>query len=158
MPLSLAPVPREPRKPPTTRIFQPDEIQSFQSKFDISSFSDVVNYIKQSEEYRDFQVYTSSDSITSYRVVICSGIAIVKESIHTDSNLTVKLSYEGCNIPLSSYIALAEGSKLTSLDMLTNLPVYCKHAEGTCETNVIKELLKLQYNHPIVRPHTPPQC
>ena len=152
MPLSLAPVPREPRKPPTTRIFQPDEIQSFQSKFDISSFSDVVNYIKQSEEYRDFQVYTSADSITSYRVVICSGIAIVKECIHIDSNLTVKLSYEGCNIPLPSYIARAEGSKLTSLDMLTNLPVYCKHAEGTCETNVIKELLKLQYNNPKGRP------
>ena len=32
--------------------------------------------------------------------------------------------------------------------MLTNLPVYCKNAEEICETDVIKELIKLQYYNP----------
>ena len=47
-----------------------------------------------------------------------SGIATVKECIHVESNFYVKLIYE-CN-PIDR----AEGSKLTSLDMLTDLPVY----------------------------------
>ena len=71
-------------------------------------------------------------------------VATVKECVHVDSNLHVKLSYEGCPIPLPGYIDRAEGSKQTSLDMLTNLPVYCRNVEATCETNIIIELLKLK--------------
>ena len=36
--------------------------------------------------------------------------------------------------------------------MLTNLPVYCKNAEEICETDVIKEVIKLQYYNPQGRP------
>ena len=84
--------------------------------------------------------------------MISSGIATVKECIHIDGNLNVKLSYEGSPLPLPNYIDQAEGSRLTSLDMLTNLPVYCKNAERTCETKVINELIKLQYYNPKGRP------
>ena len=38
------------------------------------------------------------------------------------------------------------------MDMLTNLPVYRRNAEGSCETNVIKELLQVQYYNPKGRP------
>ena len=152
MPLSLAPVPSESRKTPTIRIFKPDELQTYKSKFEIKSFPDVVEFIKHSEEYKDFQFDVSNNNITTYRIVICSGIATVKECIHIDDNINVKLSYEGCHIPLPNYIDRAEGSRLTSLNMLSNLPVHCRNVEGTCETNVIKELLQLQYYNPKGRP------
>ena len=152
IPSSLAPVPSEPRKAPKIRIFQPDELKTFKSTFEIGSFGDVVRYIKISKEYNNFQIDVSDNSVTTYRVVISSGIATVKECIHIDGKLNVKLSYEGSPIPLPSYIDRAEGSRLTSLDMLTNLPVYCKNAEGTCESDVIKELIKLQYYDPKGRP------
>ena len=155
IPLSLATVPNEPRKLPTVRIFQPDELQAFKSTFEIRSFADVTRHIKQSKEYSDLQLEISNDCITAYRVVISSGVATVKECVHVDSNLHVKLSYEGCPIPLPGYIDRAEGSKLTSLDILTNLPVYCRNVEATCETNIISELLKLQYYNPKGIPHTP---
>ena len=155
IPLSLETVPSEPRKLPTVRIFQPDELQAFKSTFQIRSFADVTRHIKQSKEYSDLQLEICNDCITAYRVVISSGVATVKECVHVDSNLHVKLSYEGCPIPLPGYIDRAEGSKLTSLDMLTDLPVYCRNVEATCETNIISELLKLQYYNPKGRPHTP---
>ena len=152
IPLSLAPIPSEPRKTPKIRIYQPDELQTFKSKFEIGSFGDVVRYIKTSKEYNDYQIDVSNNSVTTYRIVISSGIATVKECIHIDGDLNVKLSYEGSPLPLPNYIDRAEGSRLTSLDMLTNLPVYCKNAERTCETNVINELIKLQYYNPKGRP------
>ena len=91
-------------------------------------------------------------TVVQHIVVISSVVATVKECVHVDSNLHVKLSYEGCPIPLPGYIDRAKGSKLTSLDMLTNLPVYCKDVEATCETNIISELLNLQYCNPKGRP------
>ena len=87
--------------------------------------------------------------------MINSWVATVKECVHDDSNLHVKLIYEGCPIPLPGYIDRAEGSKLSSLDMLTDLPVYCRNVEATCETNIISELLRLQYYNPKGSPHTP---
>ena len=72
----------------------------------------------------------------------------MQECIHVDSNLHFKLSNEGCPIPFPGYIDRAEGSRLNSLDMLTNLPVYLRNAESTCETDVIGELLKLKYYNP----------
>ena len=128
------PVPSCSRKTPTIRIFRPDELPTYKAKYEIKSFSDVVvKFIKDSDEYIDFHFDVTDNNITAYRVVICSGI-------------------EGCHIPPPSYIHLAEGSRLTSLDMLTNLPVYCRNAEGSCETNVIKELLQIQYYNPKGRP------
>ena len=56
IPLSLAPIPSEPRKTPKIRIYQPDELQTFKSKFEIGSFGDVVRYIKISKEYNDYQI------------------------------------------------------------------------------------------------------
>ena len=81
IPSSLAPIPSESRKVPKLRIYQPDELQSFKSKFEIGSFGDVVRYIKTSKEYNNFQVDVSDNSVTAYRVEISFGIASVKELI-----------------------------------------------------------------------------
>ena len=155
IPSSLATVPSELRKLPTVRIFQPDELQAIKSTFEIRSFADVTRHIKQSNEYSDLQLEIINDCITAYRVVMSSGVATVKECVHVDSNLYVKLNYASCPIPLPGYIDRTEGSKLTSLDMLANLPVNCRNVEATYETNIISELLKFQYYNPKGRPHTP---
>ena len=125
----------------------------FNSKYKLRSLADVIKYINNSQEYySDLQTVVSENSVTSYRVVICSGIATIRECIHIDSSFHIKLSYEGCPIPLSGYVRSAEGCKLTSLDMLTNLQTYCRNSESHYEINVIKELIQLQYYSPRGRP------
>ena len=79
-PLGLATVPSKPLKLPPVRIFQPDELQTFKSTFEIRSFADVTRHIKQSKEYRDLQLRITNDCITGYRVVISSGVATVKSA------------------------------------------------------------------------------
>ena len=152
IPSSLPTVPSECRKPPTFRIYQPDELDSFNSKYKLSSLADVIKYIKNSQEYSDLQTVVSENSVTSYRVVILTGIATIRECIHIDSNFHVKPSYEGCHLPLPGFIRSAEGCKLSSLDMITNLPAYCRNSESPYYINVIKELIQLQYYSPRGRP------
>ena len=64
----------------------------------------------------------------------------------------VKLSYESMPLPLPSFNAIAEGSELTSLHMLVNLPNYCRSQSPSTETDVIKELLDISYYKPKGRP------
>ena len=63
------------RKPPTIRVYQPDEFESFNLKYKIRSLADVIKYIKDSQEYSDLQTVVPENSVTSYRVEIYSGIA-----------------------------------------------------------------------------------
>ena len=98
IPLSLATVPSKPPNSPTIRIYQPDELDTFKSKFQLSLF--------------------------------------------------IKLRYEGCSIALQSLFICTGGCMLTSLDMLTNLQVYCRNSELIYETSVIKELIQRQFYSP----------
>ena len=67
----------------------------------------------------------SESELTVYNIQILSGIAKVQECINIDILLRVKLSFEGLAIPLPEYIRNSANCKVTSLDMLTNLPNYC---------------------------------
>ena len=90
--------------------------------------------------------------MTAYRVEILHGIAYIKECISVKDSFEVKLSYESMPLSLPNFIANAEGSKLTSLHMLVNLPNYCKNQSPSTETDVIKELLDISYYNPKGRP------
>ena len=74
-------------------------------------------------------------------------------------DLHVKLSYEGSPVPLPEYISSSKGSKITSLDMLTNLPNYIINSVSSTNLSieVIKELLKLSYYTPKGVPKYSPQ-
>lgn len=74
---------------------------------------------------------------------IDSGIAQVRECIHITSDLHVKLSYQSSPIPLPDYIAKSAASKITSLDMLTNLSNYCRNFSNNYDIEPVKELLNL---------------
>ena len=101
------------------------------------------------------QLVMTDFGLTAYRIQIDSGIAKVKECIYIDNELHVKLSFEGLPIPLPEYITNSARCKLTSLDMLTNLPHFCKNysaSHNNCDIGVIKELLESTYYHPKGKP------
>ena len=104
--------------------------------------------MKVADEYRNFHVDVSEFGITAYRVKIDSGIAVVQECVHVTNDLHVILSFESSSIPLPDYISTAAGCKLNSLDMLTNLPNYCRNASHSYHIEVIEELIKLRFYHP----------
>ena len=83
----------------------------------------------------------------------------MQECINIDNVLRVKLSFEGLPIPLPEYIRNSANCKLTSLDLLTNLPIYCRNYIGShdgCDIKVIQELLNSTNHHPKGRPKYTP--
>ena len=150
-PQSQAVIPKPCRKPPTERIFQPDELPLFSDMFSVGSLNDVVTYLHTAEEYKGFTFVVTEVSITAYLLYINSGIATIKECIHIDSDLHVQLSYEGVPLPLPAYICKQSG-KLHSLDLLTNLPSYCRNATCSYDVGVIKKLVNVSYYSPKGRP------
>ena len=75
-------------------------------------------------------------------------LASVKECIAIYTNFHLKLSYDGSPILLPSYIQETTGHKLTHLDVLENLPNYCRNFHSDCDVDVIKELIQLCYYSP----------
>ena len=109
------------RPPPKERIFHPDEISIFEEKFRIKQFLDVVEFLKQATEYVDFKLHIEETFVTAYNLVICSGVASVKECITIYKDFHVQLSYEGSPIPLPNYIQKSTGHKLTHLLMCSKI-------------------------------------
>ena len=72
----------------------------------------------------------------------------MKECIHITSKLHVKLIFQSSSIPLPDYITKSANSKITSLDMLTNLPNYCRNFTHNFYPEPVKELLHLSTYHP----------
>ena len=124
----------------------------FSDRFRVNSLDDIVSYIKSASEYKGFTLNVTSNAVTTYRVEIDSGIAAIKECIHVDSNLHVKLSYESVPIPLPTYLSKMSSGKLNSLDLLTNLPSFCRNATCPCDIDVIKKLLRVSFYSPKGRP------
>ena len=91
--------------------------------------------------------FTETD-LTIYRVEIQSGVATVMECINISSDLHVKLSFEGFPIPLPNYISNSKGSKISNLDMLTNLPNYCRNITHNYDIEPLKDLLQLVHYSP----------
>ena len=145
---SQATVPKSIRKPPTKRVVQSDQLPLFRDQFRCADIEDVVKYINTAREYQNFTHCITESGVTTYRVEINSGIAQVKECIHITSDLHVKLSFQSSSIPLPDYIAKSANSKITSLDMLTNLPNYCRNFTHNFDTEPVKELLHLSTYHP----------
>ena len=65
------------------------------------------------------------------------------ECINNSSDLHVKLSFEGFPLPLPDYISCSKGSKIRNLDMLTNLPNYCRNITHNYDIEPLKDLLRL---------------
>ena len=80
----------ENHQPPTERIFQEDELAKFMEADKISSFDD----LDESRAPPGFQYRRCEDHVVYYRMVY-DPFPTVKETIHVDENLHVKLQYKG---------------------------------------------------------------
>ena len=136
------------RKKTIVRIFQKDELPIFHSRSKCESLDDILRHIKSAIEYRDFFHSSTEAYLTIYRVEIQSGVAIVMECINISSDLYVKLSFEGFPLPLPEYISNSKVSKIRNLDMLTNLPNYCRNITHNYDIEPLKDLLRLVYYCP----------
>ena len=81
----------------------------FEEKYRIRQFLDVVEFLKQATEYADFKLHIEKTFVTAYNLVICSGVASVKECITIFKDFHVQLSNEGSPIPLPNYIQKSTG-------------------------------------------------
>ena len=138
IPKSQASVPTKSSPPPKERICQQDEISIFEEKFRIRQFLDVVEFLRQAPEYVDFKLLIEEEFVTAYHLVICSGVASVKECITIYTDFHLKLSYDGSPIPLPNYIQETTGHELTHLDVLENLPNYCQNFTQTLMLMLLK--------------------
>ena len=87
--------------------------------------------------------------VVAYRLNIESGIVVVKECIYIDQNFNLQLSYEGIPLQVPTYIRQSPFCQVRSLDMLTNLPNYCRNFNpDDYAINVIKDLIKLTHYSP----------
>ena len=70
------------------------------------------------------------------------------ECINISSDLHVKLSFKVFPIPLPDNISNSKGSKFRNLDMLTDLPNYCRNITHNYEIEPLKDLLRFVYYSP----------
>ena len=57
--------------------------------------------------------------------------------------MLIKLSFESSPVPLPEFITNSANCKITSLDMLINLPNYCKNQSHNFDIDPVKEILNL---------------
>ena len=133
-------MPKPIRKLPKVRIFQPDQLQAVRAKFACHTLTDVLNYIHSLDEYKSFIHTLTETNFTIYRANIQSGIAQFKECIDISIDLHANLSYEGSPVSLPEYITSSKDSKITSLDMLDNLPNYIRNSVSSANLSIAKGL------------------
>ena len=145
-------IPHKPRKPPVKRIYKEDELPLFKAKFKFDTLQDISLFLTTSNEYKEEDRHQRV-SCCSLCLNIESGIVVVKECIYIDQNFNLQLIYEGIPLPVPAYIRQSPFCQVRSLEMLTNLPNYCRNfTPEDYEINVIKELIKLTHYRPKRRP------
>ena len=120
-------VPTNSRPPPKKRVLQTDQIFTYEEKFRIQKFQDVIEFLEYSPKYSSLKLHIEDTFVTAYNLAISSSVADVKECITIYTDFQVKLSYEGSPIPLPSYILNSTDHKLTHLDALENLHNCCRN-------------------------------
>ena len=146
-------IPHKPREPPVKRIYKEDELPLFKAKFKFDTLQDISLFLTTSNEYKELKIDINESHVVAYCLNIESGIVVIKECIYIDQNFNLQLSYEGIPLPVPAYIRQSPFYQVLSLDMLTNLPNYCRNfTPEDYEINVIKELIKLTHYSPKRRP------
>lgn len=148
LPKSVLPSISVPRKPPVQRNAQEDQSKHFMDIDRILDFSQINESLLLAlgsdfhfRKYEDNAVFFAlqSDYLSVPRVTHC---------IRVDSDLHVKLFYEGSPVPLPRWFCYSRNAKLTAKSMLENFPSYMKSHYDKHGT-VLEELGKLKFirNH-----------
>lgn len=143
VPSSVLPKVSKPRKTPTERRIQSDQIEEFKKMDTITNYSDInetlLNFLD-----KDF-LYSNYEDHTIYYKMEVNDMSVpeVTECIRIDSNLRVKLFYRRSPVPLPSWFRQGRDTKLTSKSMLENFSCYIRE-ELTKHGNIWDELQQIR--------------
>jgi hypothetical protein len=144
LPKSALPTISKPRKPPTQRNQEGDQSKIFFENDIIRDFSDVKESLLLEldpsfsyKRYEDHAVIFAmqSDELSVPKVTHC---------IRINSDLRVKLFYEGLPLALPKWFYSGRHSKLTSKSMLKNFINYMK-CEYENHSSILEEMRRLQF-------------
>ena len=130
-----------PRKPPTKRIYQEDQLQVFQELDKIKNFKDIDSTL--TPPGYTFQKY--DDHVVFYRLETnVLNVPEVTACMRVDRNLHVKLFYKGSPLPLPQWFRHGRDCRLTRKSMMQNFPSYIR-SEGEQTFSILEELKDLKF-------------
>ena len=136
---------RSPRKPPTPRVLQKDQLSTFKLKDGISKFEDVsVEKLKKIRD--DFDVCKNNERILFYLLDFSANIPVVTYCIKISKKLTVELYYKNCLMPQPGWFRDGKqgNARLTSYSMIDNLLNYMK-IKVEEQSNILDEIISNRY-------------
>ena len=136
---------KAPRKPPTTRVFQKDELHNFRQLDVISKFEDITEE-KLKKLRNDFQVHKDSERIICYVLDSTAEIPAITFCIKIFKNLSVQLFYQNARMHLPGWFRDGKqgNGRLTSFSMIENFINFMK-TKVEENTSILDELLSQRY-------------
>lgn len=136
---------KTPRKPPTERIFQKDQLHKFVNEDSITCLEDLISKGPRScEEGISFD--QKENFLLMYKLEFDENTEVpqVTYCIRVEKALRVKLFYKNVPMPLPTWFRQNRNTVLTSCSMLQNL---INHMKQTAEENfsIFSELQQLRY-------------
>ena len=126
---------KTPRKPPTVRQYQPDELIKFQESDTIRTLEDIdAACIKELGE--NFTSINKDDHLMIYKLET-SNVPEVTYCIDVSSDLRVKLYHKNIPVPLPEWFRQGRNTFLTSKSMIVNFVSYLN--ERSKERNALLE-------------------
>ena len=130
-----------PRKSPTKRVYQEDQLHVFEEQDKIKSFDDIDS--KLAPLRYTFQRY--DDHVVFYHLQTNDlNVPEVTDCVRVDRDLHAKLFYKSSPLPLPQRFRHGRDCRLTRNDMMQNFQSYIK-SEGEQTFNVLEELKELKF-------------
>ena len=130
-----------PRKLPTKRVYQEDQLHVFEEQDKIKSFDDIDS--KLAPLGYTFQRY--DDHVVFYRLQTnVLNVPEVTDCVRVDRDLHAKLFYKSSPLPLPQWFRHGRDCRLTRKGMMQNFQSYIK-SEGEQTFNVLEELKELKF-------------
>ncbi|MEO0684954.1 MAG: hypothetical protein AAFY76_07890, partial [Cyanobacteria bacterium J06649_11] len=147
---SVLPTTQTTREPPRERIFQLDQLESFQEQDKIQS----VDELNQSHSPPGFGFRKFENSVVYYRLHFdeSSQFPSVLESIRIDSDLHVQLQYNGIPLPLPPWFINGRNALLNKHSILLNFPAYIRTTATENQQLLLDELKQRELYKPRGRP------
>ena len=143
---SVLPTTQTTREPPRERIFQLDQLESFQEQDKIQS----VDELNQSHSPPGFVFRKFENSVVYYRLHFdeSSQFPSVLESIRIDSDLHVQLQYNGIPLPLPPWFINGRNALLNKHSILLNFPAYIRTTATENQQLLLDELKQRELYKP----------
>lgn len=142
---SLLPNITKPRKPPTERVFQEDQLKNFRELDHIDNFSQVNDSLLSTLE-QGFAFVNKEDYVLYYKFEVDERtVPEVTYCIRVDSDLRVQLFFKGLPVPLPHWFRKSRNTKLSSVSMLQNFVSYIKSETEESPSAIYEEIRQLKY-------------